>query len=192
MLHSLGENICEYMLTSINGENGQLMSTLVRKFLLGANYIWRCKTLRQARDKEEVDPVDQPSAPRTPTQTAPFPRIKRARTDCLSPRTSRALQRARSLWERNSEAVSSPATPRERRRSSLFIDQSPNGIQDAIHIASTEHHSSYDAASRSSPIVDELSLDSEAVAAASHNAPDELAILSPLVDGRLVDRARQK
>lgn len=168
------------------------MSTLVRKFLLGANYIWRCKMLRQARDKEEVEPVDQPSAPSTPAQTAPLPRIKRARTDCLSPRTSRALQRARSLWERNSETVRGPATPRERRRSSLFIDQSPSGIQDAIHIASTEHHSSYDAASRSAPIVDELSLDSEAVEAASRNAPDELAILSPLVDGRLVDRSRQK
>lgn len=165
------------------------MSALVRKFLLGANYIWRCKELRDAREEELVVPetpdasVDK-SVPVTPAKS-PLEHVTHVNEQFLSPHTSLALQRARALWQRNS----TPEVPRKR-RSSVFIDQSPGGISDAIHIATTEHHSRFDAASRPDSIVDRLSVKTEDVEEASREAPDNVAVISPLTDGRLVDQAK--
>lgn len=167
------------------------MSTLVRKFLLGANYIWRCKELRDAREGEVGQPQTpdvsvEHAAPITPAKS-PVEHASRADGKFLSPRTSIALQRARKLWERNATS----ATLEDHRRCSVFIDQSPSGIIDAIHIATTEHHSRFDAASRPDSVVEKLSLNTEAVDEASREAPDNVAVISPLTDGRLVDQAKK-
>ncbi|WFD34813.1 hypothetical protein MCUN1_001657 [Malassezia cuniculi] len=97
---------------AIDDESGQLMSTLVRKFLLGANYIWRCKDLRIAREDEAKDAAAPQNALQTPDVSfehpapstpakSPLTRLARVGEQYLSPRTAVALKRARALWEQN-------------------------------------------------------------------------------------------
>lgn len=117
----------------IDHENGQLMSAIVRKFLLGASYIWRMKQIRQVRDSDaEADAA---------TATDPDP---------VSRRTKAALTRARALSRLQAGAGAgagagaepSPSTPVK--KAPRIVDQSPGGFRDALHVGGAEHHSSHD------------------------------------------------
>lgn len=137
----------------IDHESGSLMSTLVRKFLLGASLIWRLKSFRENADKEGKGIVGHSK---------------------LTERTMKAIQRAHALHtngqtipvdeeeedgkENDNEEGEVQSTPRKGKiagpllsltnNSRVVIDSSPGGIRDAIHAGSSEHHSEHDAASK--------------------------------------------
>ena len=130
----------------IDHESGALMSTLVRKFLLGASLIWRLKSFRDNSDDSGRGVV--------------------GRHDMLSDKTRRAIERANALGQGQQQdndttthdSAPSKVTPKKGKSFAtlsgldksprVVIDSSPGGIRDAIHVGASEHHSSYDAASR--------------------------------------------
>lgn len=177
----------------MDDENGQLMSTIVRKFLLGASYISRRRSLLGSEAQSQLvqatngEPADKNHTPKR--------RRAEPESGYCSPLTDKAVQRARrlSVGQLPSEA---PKRPAARRSSSyMMVDQTPGGIRDALVVGASEHHSFYDTASRmGSPgrgtVVDRVPLETEQIDRASRQVPDELAVVLPLTDGRLVDRAR--
>ncbi|UZJ56451.1 hypothetical protein CBS101457_005771 [Exobasidium rhododendri] len=123
----------------VDHESGSLMSTLVRKYLLGASLIWRLKAFRDNTDESGKGAV--------------------GRYSTLSSKTRRAVERANALCEGQQEQEDvSNGHARKRSHSTtpssfdpgsrVVIDSSPGGIRDAIHAGASEHHSEYDAASK--------------------------------------------
>ncbi len=133
----------------VDHENGALMSALVRKFLLGASWLWRAKQLKTIAAEEGGK--KEPTSPQE-TQRRP-----------LSRRTKSAIDRAKAIRILSSGAHvpgDAPSTPvkqgvngapktaadrlvdaDELRRA---VDQSPSGIRYALHIGENEHHSDAD------------------------------------------------
>jgi 5'-nucleotidase len=129
----------------IDHESGALMSTLVRKFLLGASLIWRLKSFRENTDESGRGIVGH--------------------RDMLSSKTKRAIERANALVNvggQQEDGGKADKTPLKRGKGTpapltgggfesgqvVVIDSSPGGIRDAIHAGASEHHSQYDAASK--------------------------------------------
>lgn len=127
----------------IDHENGSLMSTQVRKFLLGANLIWRLKSFRDSADETGKGKVGIDGM--------------------LSSKTSKAVDRAHAISKsyQSSEQAGPPSTPAKKKRAphalenlgapgqqKIVIDSSPGGIRDAMHVGSSEHHSRFDAVTR--------------------------------------------
>lgn len=211
------------------------MSTLVRKFLLGASYIHRMKQMKSST-----------STPDTHTKGTKASN-KSDGHNTLSRRTKNAIERARLLAfsPPSSPQPVAPQTPRRQTGTDGFfgvdasegpmrmvVDQSPGGIRDALHVGANEHHSQHDKVSKRfagrSNTSDDLALPqtpvkkgSRAAAAAAgapkagseaamgdgdkadsehlpldkdlmHHSSDDLAVVCPMVDGRLVDVARQE
>lgn len=144
----------------VDHENGQLMSAIVRKFLLGASYLWRMKQVRRLQEQREAAENEAGSA------TA-----KEEGEKTLSKRTRIAITRARSLnllkrAMKHKHDKDEPATPvrkpsRDRAGSlgsggegeegelwRMVVDQSPGGFRDALHVGGSEHHSAFDSVSR--------------------------------------------
>ncbi|CCU98789.1 unnamed protein product [Malassezia sympodialis ATCC 42132] len=187
----------------IDDESGQLMSAIVRKFLLGATYIWRWNHVESRKPHVPTVP-DSPSASDSSFDSSfSVQARKRRRTSLLthlfntsleepvhlSLGTSEAVQRANELRLRRSNSfrkeqaksgyVSDSDT--EKRRDPLFVDYSPTSIRDALFVASHEHHSHYDTASR---------IDTNLVLEQGCKKED-LAVVVALPDGRMSDRGRQ-
>ena len=128
----------------VDHENGQLMSAIVRKFLLGASYLWRMKQMRRLQAQNEPVLETKNGAPQ----------------DTLSKRTRIAITRARSLnllkramKQTGHEAPSTPVKHQRGRSGSdelwrMVVDQSPGGFRDALHVGGSEHHSKFDSVSK--------------------------------------------
>ncbi len=141
----------------VDHENGQLMSAIVRKFLLGASYLWRMKQIRRLQDGQSPD-----GSAALPGPDGPMAEVgddKMRDVDTLSKRTRIAITRARSLnllkrAIKPSTQAELPTTPVKRGRAGsagewcMVVDQSPGGFRDALHIGGSEHHSAYDSVSR--------------------------------------------
>ncbi|GAK63314.1 metallo-dependent phosphatase [Moesziomyces antarcticus] len=141
----------------VDHENGQLMSAIVRKFLLGASYLWRMKQIRRLQDGQGTDgsaALPGPDGPKAEVEDD-----KMRDVDTLSKRTRIAITRARSLnllkrAIKPSTQAELPTTPVKRGRAGsagewcMVVDQSPGGFRDALHIGGSEHHSAYDSVSR--------------------------------------------
>ena len=181
----------------IDHEAGELMSTIVRKFLLGATYIWRWKQLR-AQASAENDTSFASDTTGTPDvsfdTTAGSLREQVQRKVHLSSKTDTAVQRAVDLTH-----MPAHGAPPMKRRSSLqppiVVDNSPVAIRDALFVAGHEHHSSYDSASRAysydrKNLNDNVSVDTKAVEQQARQGADNLAVVLAMADGRLVDSAR--
>lgn len=127
----------------IDHENGALMSTLVRKYLLGASFLWRMKQLRSKEvgngdvSNDSIGGKENPQAP------------------LMSRRTNSAIDRALRIGVSNRNgngapptAADTPATPQKKgdRLADLkrSVDQSPSGIRNAIHVGDSEHHADHD------------------------------------------------
>lgn len=158
----------------VDHENGQLMSAIVRKFLLGASYLWRMKQIR--RLQAESNPDDAASNGATDIQEQKEQVGKDGgEVDTLSKRTRIAITRARSLnllkRAMKHNAVDTPITKVDdnaltpikasRGRSGslgsggeemdmwrMVVDQSPGGFRDALHVGGSEHHSKFDSVSK--------------------------------------------
>jgi len=131
----------------IDHESGALMSTQVRKFLLGASLIWRLKSFQENSDENGRGVVGQ---------------------RLLSSKTKKAIERAQALHQgspsqeesgkKDFSSSSAKTTPRKGKSlaplsgfgksSRVVIDSSPGGIRDAMHVGASENHSQYDPASR--------------------------------------------
>jgi len=189
----------------VDGENGQLMSTIVRKFLLGATYIWRWNQLYGQSEDVKNLPLNSSEAEtsslslRHEQLLVPNQRKFSSRHPMhLSSFTNEAVKRAYNLSLRRSQSFSlesRPTLPETPRRSSssmlntpkpspLFVDYSPHAIRNALYVASHEHHSHFDVASR---------IETQGLV---NNSQDEekskLAVVMAIADGRLVDQARIK
>lgn len=86
----------------VDHENGQLMSAIVRKFLLGASYLWRMKQMRRLQAKREGAEADKTSNGSSGDSTTVKKEGQDAQTEgeavnTLSKRTRIAITRARSL-----------------------------------------------------------------------------------------------
>lgn len=163
-------------------EAGELMATIVRKYLLGASYILRWKQLRE-RMLAEADANRTASGP-----TSADSSFDTSFQHHLSSKTGSAVQRAYEL-------AHTPKRQRSRQGTPLVVDSSPAAIRDALYVAAHEHHSSYDTASRTytrAPLVDNVSVDTKAVEHESRQGTDNLAVVMTLADGRMVDQARSK
>lgn len=155
----------------VDHENGQLMSAIVRKFLLGASYLWRMKQIRRLQQEGRENEVEQ-------NVGAAFSDQAKTKTeardeDTLSKRTRIAITRARSLnllkhtMKHNTgtdgpDALSTPVKASRRPRSGslgagdaedgelwrMVVDQSPGGFRDALHVGGSEHHSKFDSVSK--------------------------------------------
>lgn len=130
----------------IDHENGSLMSTQVRKFLLGASLIWRLKSFRDSSDESGKGIVGSGEA---------LP------GDLLSIKTRRAVRRAHALSCREHNishdkqylpeetlTPQKPVTGGTEPSRRVVVDSSPGGIRDAIHVGASEHHSHHDAVSK--------------------------------------------
>jgi 5'-nucleotidase len=131
----------------IDHESGALMSTQVRKFLLGASLIWRLKSFQENSDENGKGVVGQ---------------------NLLSLKTKEAIKRAQALHqdspneegskENGTSSLNAKITPRKGKKPAplsgfdksprVVIDSSPGGIRDAMHVGASENHSQYDPASR--------------------------------------------
>lgn len=136
----------------IDHESGALMSTQVRKFLLGASLIWRLKSFQESTDESGKGVVGQ---------------------SLLSSKTRKAIERAQALAvDQGGKQAQEPLANADTKQSSssakvtpkkgkilaplsgfdksprVVIDSSPGGIRDAMHVGASENHSHYDAASR--------------------------------------------
>lgn len=133
----------------VDHENGALMSTQVRKFLLGASLIWRLQSFRESSDERGRGVVDRNQEQQ---------RLK----ELLSAKTQQAVQRAYVLSGKSDggsvlvkgdkDDLNGPATPKRgpalAQSMRVVVDSSPGGIRDAMHAGASEHHSQYDAASK--------------------------------------------
>ncbi|EPQ31763.1 uncharacterized protein PFL1_01095 [Pseudozyma flocculosa PF-1] len=155
----------------VDHENGQLMSAIVRRFLLGASYIWRMKQIRQlptnggggggGPGKAESAADGDVTMEDIGAQAAATGRDEEK---TLSKRTKEAILRARALGllqkgakHGHADAIEgqdNAATPRKKpgvgagERFEMIVDQSPGGFRDALHIGGSEHHSAYDPVSK--------------------------------------------
>lgn len=159
----------------VNFEAGELMSTIVRKYLLGASYIYRWKQLRERMSGI----TDAPSAD-TSTDSM-------SASQHLSTETDTAVQRFYNLCHAPDGSKTNGTTP-------VVIDNSFAGIREALFVAGHEHHSVHDTASQK--YTDKLDsknaeVDTKAIQKDAQTTPDNLAVVLALADGRLVDRARQ-
>jgi 5'-nucleotidase len=123
----------------IDHENGALMSTLVRKYLLGASFLWRMKQLRSKEDSKGSNSNDKAGEK------------ENAQRPLMSRRTNSAIDRALRIGVSNGAppAANAPATPQKKGGDRLAdlkrsVDQSPSGIRNAIHVGDSEHHADYD------------------------------------------------
>lgn len=186
----------------IDDESGQLMSAIVRKFLLGATYIWRWNHLQSRKPKPLAMP-DSPSASDSSFDSSFSASARKRRRKSLlthlfntpneeptqlSLGTSEALQRANEIRLRRSNSFqmdqgksSGSDSNTEKGCAPIFVDYSPTTIRDALFVAAHEHHSHYDTASR---------IDTNLVLEQGCKKED-LAVVVALPDGRMVDRARQ-
>lgn len=141
----------------IDHENGSLMSTQVRKFLLGANLIWRLKSFRDSADEKGRGKVGIDGMLSSKTSKA----VDRAHAISRSYNQQRQQQQKRSSSSQGDQTPSTPARkPKGRNMLSdlngaggaqpqkIVIDSSPGGIRDAMHVGSSEHHSRFDAVTR--------------------------------------------
>lgn len=166
----------------VDFEAGELMSTIVRKYLLGASYIYRWKQLRE-RMSSAADTSHTSADPLSAdTSTDSMSASKH-----LSAKTDTAVQRAHDLCYGPNGSKTNGATP-------LVIDNSFAGIREALFVAGNEHHSMHDTASQK--YTNQLDgnnaeVDTKAVKEDAHSTPDNLAVVIALADGRMVDRARQ-
>ncbi|EST07465.1 Phosphoesterase domain protein [Kalmanozyma brasiliensis GHG001] len=154
----------------VDHENGQLMSAIVRKFLLGASYLWRMKQIRRLQAENasySTDPATDTESPLASKTHTPDAQADRD-IDTLSKRTRIAISRARSLnllkraMKYNPNSDTAPSTPvkqpsRARAGSHgsadgelwrMVVDQSPGGFRDALHVGGSEHHSQFDSVSK--------------------------------------------
>ncbi|CCF53628.1 related to 5`-nucleotidase precursor [Ustilago hordei] len=155
----------------VDHENGQLMSAIVRKFLLGASYLWRMKQIRPLQ-AEGQDGDASTAAASVEMKQEEEGSEKGAEVNTLSKRTRIAITRARSLnllkraMKHNAvdtPVTELPSTPVKRaspgRSDSLgltseenmwrmVVDQSPGGFRDALHVGGSEHHSKFDSVSK--------------------------------------------
>lgn len=188
----------------LDDEAGELMSTLVRKFLLGATYIWRWNRLQgnasepgAKNEPRSAEPNERDAVPERPPKRRRqsmlehlFPSKSNEGHSHLSSGTGRAIQRAMNLRLRRSQSVQS--MPKEAQASSdkalpedekpVVVDVSPAAIRDALFVAGHEHHSHFDSASR---IDTSLVLDADI-------RNEDLAVVVALPDGRMRDQARSQ
>ncbi|SJX61573.1 related to 5`-nucleotidase precursor [Sporisorium reilianum f. sp. reilianum] len=137
----------------VDHENGQLMSAIVRKFLLGASYLWRMKQMRRLQ-AEHQSPSEEAAAIKSETDAPADDRD----VDTLSKRTRIAITRARSLnllkraMKHTPSSAEAPSTPVKPARDDdlwrMVVDQSPGGFRDALHVGGSEHHSKFDSVSK--------------------------------------------
>lgn len=151
----------------VDHENGQLMSAIVRKFLLGASYLWRMKQMRRAQAENAASVSshgDASGAGQDPQASSDQDRVRQEddKMDTLSKRTRIAISRARSLnllqrsIHPNSDSSHAACTPVKQSASAMassdtldkgwrmVVDQSPGGFRDALHVGGSEHHSQFD------------------------------------------------
>lgn len=163
-------------------ESGELMSTIVRKYLLGASYIWRWKQLRDRMEAEAE--ASFASGGDTSADTS----FNTSMQKHLSSKTDTALQRAYNLSHTPERRPSTQGTP-------LVVDSSPAAVRDALFVAGHEHHSAHDTASRTyvdQSLASNISVDTKAVEEESRQGADDLAVVLALADGRMVDCAREQ
>ena len=193
----------------VDDELGQLMSSIVRKFLLGATYIWRWNQLRTRRESASET---LPSSPDTSMDSTASPVRQSRRASLfehlfdknahdrshLSLKTDSAVQRAYNLRLQRSKSMmlhadhnSASPSPKRRRSMSpnmlsrlahypLVVDHTSTSIRDALFVATHEHHSHFDTASR---------IDTSVVLEPGCSQED-LAVVMALIDGRMKDLAR--
>ncbi|KAJ9478434.1 5'-nucleotidase [Pseudozyma hubeiensis] len=174
----------------VDHENGQLMSAIVRKFLLGASYLWRMKQMRRLQAENAANLSASGSGDGSggdQLDAATTHQSENGQEDrdigTLSKRTRIAISRARSLniLKRSMkhsppEAPSTPIKQTAMGRSGsldkdtwrMVVDQSPGGFRDALHVGGSEHHSQFDRVHRR--FNEPLSSDSKDVAPTSSHA----------------------
>ncbi|SNX83415.1 related to 5`-nucleotidase precursor [Melanopsichium pennsylvanicum] len=123
----------------VDHENGQLMSAIVRKFLLGASYLWRMKQIRRLQAQTNLD-ADSSTFSSSASGSGSGSNVgvdanvgeikaeageaREGDADTLSKRTRIAITRARSLnllkRAMKHNAVNSPVTPTTPVKSSSF------------------------------------------------------------------------
>ncbi|MCO5566137.1 hypothetical protein L7F22_019813 [Adiantum nelumboides] len=142
----------------VDHENGSLMSTQVRKFLLGASLIWRLKAFRDQAKDDGLSVVGQKETLSHKTRKA----IERAHALSDPPFISHSLLKshnpsaiqATSAGAESAHAAqdtkvdSGKATPKKAESRRVVVDSSPGAFRDAMHVGASEHHSHYDAASK--------------------------------------------
>ncbi|TKY86649.1 hypothetical protein EX895_004288 [Sporisorium graminicola] len=155
----------------VDHENGQLMSAIVRKFLLGASYLWRMKQMRRLQAEQVSSSSSAGSNDASAALKSESGGVQEhEHEDTLSERTRIAITRARSLnllkhaMKHNASSADAPSTPvkQPRNQSSsagsqgsgdndlwrMVVDQSPGGFRDALHVGGSEHHSKFDSVSK--------------------------------------------
>ncbi|WWD20985.1 hypothetical protein CI109_105465 [Kwoniella shandongensis] len=211
----------------VDDENGQIMSSIIRSFLLGSSYIFRHKQLEDAAQSHLSSRTDQVlSRARAQHQSSPTSSLS------SSPQSLKNLSFLHQ-GQQLREPVLSPVS--ERSASSAWgnlrrhvVTHDWGSIRDALHIAKNEHMSSLDVVagqamrqqhqhmpgsysplppsppmSASEPIFagkdDSISENARSGAILIgkeknelENLSDDLAIVCPLIDGRLEDVAAGK
>lgn len=140
----------------VDHENGSLMSTQVRKFLLGASLIWRLKAFRDQAKEDGMSVVGQRDTLSHKTRKA----IKRAQALSDPPLPFESMSKSSSAIQATSAGAESAqvaqdikvdsgdATPKKSGSRRVVVDSSPGAFRDAMHVGASEHHSHYDAASK--------------------------------------------
>ena len=193
----------------VDDESGQLMSTIVRRFLLGATYISRWNHLRTQRENAHETAFSSPDSSMEEPSSLSIRSSQGRRASLLeqlfskqaqdrghlSSETNSAVQRAYNLQMHRSRSLQLDQTnlasiemPKRRAslsqnfvpKTPLFVDNSPASIRDALFVASHEHHSHFDTASR---------IDTNVVLEPGCSKED-LALVVALKDGRMKDQAR--
>lgn len=133
----------------IDHENGALMSTQVRKFLLGASLIWRLKAFRESSNAEGQGVLGTMNTLSSKTRKA-IERVHALSEGRSTGRTSHLPTKASDIATAATESGTGGATLRTPRNSGcrMLVDSSPGAFRDAMHVGASEHHSDYDAASK--------------------------------------------
>jgi len=187
----------------VDDESGQIMSSIIRSFLLGSQYIFRQKQLLDAHQTHLSAWTDHVlSRARAQHQSSPYSSV------ASSPRSSKLhLVPPQSPTTDRDEPMFSPVSDRSfdtigRRRHVVQHDWAT--IRAALHIAKHEHMSSVDdfkghEIRHSNDIKPKQTKDTKAATFLVDkdrkdemtSLGDDLAIVCPLVDGRLKDVAER-
>lgn len=141
----------------VDHENGSLMSTQVRKFLLGASLIWRLKAFRDQAKDDGMSVVGQRDTLSHKTRKA----IERAYALSDPPLSSNSVPKnlsdsvqatsagaEKAKVAHGAKGESDHSTPSKTSSRRMVVDSSPGAFRDAMHVGASEHHSLYDAASK--------------------------------------------
>ncbi|ORX38934.1 Metallo-dependent phosphatase-like protein [Kockovaella imperatae] len=195
----------------IDDENGQIMSSIIRSFLLGSAYIWRRKQLQNAREKHLSARTDK---------VLDRARAEHLSTPAQSPSASPRMSRSAVLS--SEDPPMSPMSDRSAYTSGSagggrrhVIQHSRVSIRDAMHISKNEHMSTVDECAgdemrshggtsrQAGKVAAAKSQEEKDGVAAEYfvhdderdrlrSLSDDLAVVCPLVDGRLKDIAEDE